>query len=69
MYADKWSEVVNLVQSVQNNSLSKRLNKGTPMQVFTGHAEMAPLAVMLKDNVSVNVPLDFIKTQKLMEVE
>jgi hypothetical protein len=32
------------------------------MQVFTGHAEMTPLALMLKDSVP-------IKSQKLMEVE
>jgi uncharacterized protein YjcR len=39
------------------------------MQVFTGHAETTPLALMLKDNVPVSAPLDFIKAQKLMEVE
>jgi hypothetical protein len=69
MYADEWPEVVNMVQSVLNNSLSTRLNKRTPMQVFTGHAETTSLALMLKDNVPVNAPLDFIKAQKLMEVE
>jgi hypothetical protein len=69
MYADEWLEVINMVQSVLNNSLSTRLNKRTPMQVFTGHAETTPLALMLKDNVPVNAPLDFIKAQKLMEVE
>jgi hypothetical protein len=61
--------VVNMVQSVLNNSSSTRLNKMTPMQVFTGHAETTPLALMLKDNVPVNAPLEFIKAQKLMEVE
>jgi hypothetical protein len=69
MYADEWPEVVNMVQSVLNNSLSTRLNKRTPMQFFPGHAETTPLALMLKDNVPVNAPLDFIKAQKLMEVE
>jgi hypothetical protein len=69
MYADEWPEVVNMVQSVLNNSLSTRLNKRTPMQVCTGHSETTPLALMLKDNVPVNAPLDFIKAQKLMEVE
>jgi hypothetical protein len=69
MYADDWPEVVNLVQTVLNNSLSTRLNSRTPMQVFTGHAETTPLALMLKDNVPVNELLDFIKEQKLMEVE
>jgi hypothetical protein len=39
------------------------------MQVFTGHAVTTPLALMLKDNVPVNAPLDFIKAQKLMKVE
>jgi hypothetical protein len=39
------------------------------MQVFTGHAETTPLALMLKDNVPVNAPLNFIKVKKLMEVE
>jgi hypothetical protein len=39
------------------------------MQVFTGHAETRPLALILKDNVPVNAPLDFIKAQKLIEVE
>jgi Chromo (CHRromatin Organisation MOdifier) domain len=58
-----------MVQSVLNNSLSTRLNKRTPMKVFTGHAETTPLALMLKNNVPVNAPLDFIKAQKLMNVE
>jgi hypothetical protein len=61
--------VVNLAQSVLNNSLSTRLIKKTPMQVFTEHAETTPLALKLKDNVPVNAPLDFIKAQKLIEVE
>jgi methylase of polypeptide subunit release factors len=69
MYADEWPEVINMVQSVLNNSLSTRLNKRTPMQVFTGHAETTPLALMLNDNVLVYAPLDFITAQKLMEVE
>jgi hypothetical protein len=69
MYADEWPEVVNMVQSVVNNSLSTRLNKRTPMQVFTGHAETTPLALILNDNVPVSAPLDFIKAQKPMEVE
>jgi hypothetical protein len=68
MYTDEWLEVVNMVQSVLNNSLSTSLNKRTPMQVFTGHAETTPFALMLKDNVPVSAPLDFIKAQKLMEV-
>jgi hypothetical protein len=63
-YEDEWPEVVNLVQSVLNNSLSTRLDKRTPMQVFTGNAETTPLALMLKDNVPVNAPLDFIKAQR-----
>jgi hypothetical protein len=69
MYTDEWPEVVNLVQSVQNNSLSPRLNKRTLFQVFTGQAETTPFAPMLKNKVSVNAPLDFIKAQKLLEVE
>jgi hypothetical protein len=68
MYADEWPEVVNMVQSVPNNSLSMRLRKRTPMQVFTGHTETTPLALMLKDNVPFNAPLDFPKA-KLLEVE
>jgi hypothetical protein len=60
MYADEWPEVVNMIQAVLNNSLTTRLNKRTPMQVFTGHAETTPLALMLKDNVPVIAPLDFI---------
>jgi hypothetical protein len=63
MYADEWLEVVNLAQSALNNSLSTRLNKKTPMQVFTEHAETTSLALMLKDNVPVNTPLEFIKAQ------
>jgi hypothetical protein len=58
-----------MAQGVLNNSLSTRLNKRTPMQVFTGHAETRPLALMLKVIVPVNAPLDFIKAQKLIEVE
>jgi hypothetical protein len=38
------------------------------MQVFTRHAETTPLALMLKGNVPVSPPLDFIKAQKHMEV-
>jgi hypothetical protein len=69
MYTDEWPEVVNMVQSVLSNSLSTRLNKRTPMQVFTGQAETTPLALMLKDNVPVSALLYFIKAQKLVEVE
>jgi hypothetical protein len=69
MYADEWPVVFNTVQSVLNNSLSTRLHKWTPMQVFTGHAETTPFALMLKANVPVNAPLDFFKAQKFMEVE
>jgi hypothetical protein len=58
-----------MVQSVLNNSSSTRLNKRTPMQVFTGYAETTSLALMLKVNVPVNAPLDFIKAQNLIEVE
>jgi hypothetical protein len=61
--------MVNLVLSVLNNSLSTRLKKWTAMQVITGHAKTTPLALLLEDNVPVNAPLDFIKAQKLMEVE
>jgi Integrase core domain len=68
MYADGWPEVVNLAQCVLNNSLSTQLHKRTPMHVFTKHAETTPLALMLKYNVPVNAPLDFIKVQKLVEV-
>jgi hypothetical protein len=61
--------VVNLVKSVLNNYLSTRLDKRTSNQSFTGHAETTPLGMTLKNNVPVNAPLDFIKAQKLMEVE
>jgi hypothetical protein len=69
MYADEWPEAVEMVQSVLDNSPSTRLKTRTPMQVFTGHAETTPLALMLNDNVPVNAPLDFIKAQRLMEME
>jgi Chromo (CHRromatin Organisation MOdifier) domain len=69
IFADEWLEVAKMVQSVLNNSLSTRLNKRTPMQVFTVHAETTPLALMLKDSVPVNANLDFIKAQNLMKVE
>jgi ribosomal protein S17 len=69
MCADEWPEVVNMVQSVLNNSLSTRLNKRTPMQVFTEHAETTSLALMLKENVTVSASLDLIKAQNFMEVE
>jgi hypothetical protein len=39
------------------------------MKVFTGHAETTTMALMLKENVPVNATLDFIKAQKLTEVE
>jgi hypothetical protein len=71
MYTDKWSEVVNMVQSVER-----------PEQFLVDEAEQedadaslhwtrgtTPLALMLKNNVPVNAPLVFIKAQKLMEVE
>jgi hypothetical protein len=69
MYADEWPEVVDMVQSALNNSLSTRLNKRTPMPFFIKQAETTSLAQMLKDNVPVNAPLDFIKAQNLMKVE
>jgi hypothetical protein len=39
------------------------------MQIFTGHADTTTLVLMLKDNVPVKAPLDFIKAQKLMDIE
>jgi biopolymer transport protein ExbB/TolQ len=69
MYTDEWLEVANLVQSVLNISLSTRLNKRTLRKIFTGNAETISLALMLEDNVPGNAPLDFIKMQKIMEVE
>jgi hypothetical protein len=39
------------------------------VQVFTGHAETTPIALMLKDNVPVKASLEKIKAQKLMEFE
>jgi hypothetical protein len=69
MYAGEWPKVVNLVQGVLNNSLSTCLNKRMPLKAFTGHAETTSLARILKDNVPVNVPLDFIKAQNLVVVE
>jgi hypothetical protein len=69
MYADEWPAVVNLVQSVLKNSILTSLNKRTPMQVFTGHAETTFLALTFKNNVPVNAPLDFINAQKLVEVK
>jgi hypothetical protein len=60
--------VVNMLQSVLKTILSTGLNKRTSMQVFTGHLQTTPLALMLMDNVPVNAPLEFIKAQKLMEV-
>jgi hypothetical protein len=38
------------------------------MQAITGHAETTSLALMLKDNLSVNAPLDFIMAQKFLKV-
>jgi hypothetical protein len=66
MYADEWPEVVNMVQSVLNNSVSTRLKKRTPMQVFTGHAETTPPALMLKDNVPASAPLGLSKRRILL---
>jgi hypothetical protein len=37
-------------------------------EVVTGHVETMSLELMLKDNVPVNAPLDYIKAQKIMEV-
>jgi hypothetical protein len=39
------------------------------MQVFTGHAETTPLALMLRNNVPVNSLRDFIKAHKLMKAK
>jgi hypothetical protein len=69
MYAEEWPKVVDLVEIVLNNSLSTRLNTRTFMQIFTERAEMTPMASMLKFNVAVNAPLDFIKAHKLVEFE
>jgi hypothetical protein len=69
MYADEWPEVINMVQSVLNNSLSTRLNSRTPMKVCSGHAKTTPLALMLKNNAPVKAPLDFIKAKRITEVQ
>jgi transposase InsO family protein len=69
MNADEWPEVVNLVQSVLINTLSARLNKRTPVKVFAGNTETTPLMMMLKEGLLVKATLDFVKAQKLMEVE
>jgi hypothetical protein len=61
MYADEWPKVAIIVQRFPNNCLSTRLNKRTPMQVLTKHAETSPLVLMLKYNVPDNAPLDIIK--------
>jgi hypothetical protein len=66
---DEWFEVVNLIQTVSNNTLSTRLNKWTTTQAFSGHAKTTPLPLMLKDNVSINAPHNYIKVQKLIEFE
>jgi hypothetical protein len=50
-HKEQWPEVVHLEQSVLNNYLSTRLNNRTPKQVFTGHAETNPLALLLKRGV------------------
>jgi hypothetical protein len=67
--ADEWFKVVNLVQSVLNNFQAPRRNKRTPMKICTENAETTPLALIMKENMPVTVPLDFINAQKLMEVE
>jgi hypothetical protein len=36
---------------------------------LTEHAEMTPLALMLKEKLPVNTPLEFINRQKLAEIE
>jgi hypothetical protein len=69
IWADELPEVAGLVQIVLNNSLSTRLHKRTPMQVFTGHMETTFLALMLNDNVPINTPLDFLKMQKIIKFE
>jgi hypothetical protein len=69
IYADEWPEVVNMAQSILNSSLSTRLNKRTPMQFFTKNAATTSLALMLKDNVRVSALLEFIKGEKLVELE
>jgi hypothetical protein len=68
IYTDERSEVVNLVQGVLNNSQLTRLNKKTPIQVFTEHAATITLALML-NTVPGNAPLVFIKAQRLIDVE
>jgi hypothetical protein len=69
MYTDGWPEAINMVLRVLNNHLATKLNRRTPMQVFSGHTDTTPLALRVKENVPVNVSLDFIKAQKLMEFE
>jgi hypothetical protein len=69
MYPDEWPELVNLIQSVLKNSLSTRLKKWTPMQMFTEHAEMISLSLMLLENVSVNGDLQLIKVQNNQKAE
>jgi hypothetical protein len=69
MYAGEWPDVVNLVQSVLNNFFSTRLKKRTSMQIVTENSYKIPMVLMLQDNVAVSAPRDFVKAQKLMEVQ
>jgi hypothetical protein len=69
MYADECPEVVNLVQRVLKISMSTRLNWRMPMQVFTEHVKTISLALMFKEHVPVNAPLDLSKRRNVWKAE
>jgi Integrase core domain/Integrase zinc binding domain len=67
---DDWDKVVPVIQSVLNNSPASRLQNRTPMYVFTSHKDTTPHALILKGEEEVEIAsIDFIKAQKLMEME
>jgi uncharacterized protein YhfF len=70
MSVDDWDKVVPVIQSVLNNSPASRLQNRTPIYVFTSHKDTTPLALILKGEEEVEMAsIDFIKAQKLMEME
>jgi hypothetical protein len=68
VYADEWPEVVNLIQSVPNILFRRSEHEDAHASLHWTRGD-DPSELLLKDNVPVNVPLDFIKAEKLVYVE
>lgn len=61
---DEWPLFMPLIQSLLNNSPSRRLANHTPLYAFTKQQSSNPLAVVLAEQVVVPATMDFAQMQR-----